>query len=85
LSQDADSQAPAKKTKADGKIKNLYKGIFCLASETYIRRTHAYSAEQAKMLMISRIAKEKKLINGGGLFKVFDGHLQNFIVELEKK
>ena len=84
MSQDANSQDSAKKTKDAGKSKCLYKGIFCLASETYVRRTQAYSEAQAKAQMIRKIAKDKGLVNGGGLYKVFDGHLDNFVIEKEK-
>jgi len=34
--------------------------------------------------MIRKIAKDKGLVNGGGLYKVFDGHLDNFVIEKEK-
>jgi hypothetical protein len=71
------------KTKAIGKDKRLYKGIFMLGSKTIIRRTKAHSAQQAKVFMIQRIAKEKKVANVGCLIKVFDGHLDNFIIEEE--
>jgi len=54
-----------------------------LGSKTIIRRTKAHSAQQAKVFMIQRIAKEKKVANVGCLIKVFDGHLDNFIIEEE--
>lgn len=66
-----------------GKDKRLYKGIFVLGRETIIRRTQAHSEKQAKVFMIQRIAKEKRLANVGCLAKVFDGHLDNFIIEEE--
>jgi len=84
LSQDANSQDQQQQTKDTGKSKHLYKGIFCLASETYIRRTQAFSEAQAKAQMIRKIAKDKGLVNGGGLYRVFDGHLNNFVIEKER-
>ena len=72
--------------KATGKKKKsklLYRGYFNLGSEILIRRAYAYTELQAKTLMIRRIAGEKKLSGMGGLFRVFDGHLENYKIELE--
>ena len=67
------------------KSKILYCGFFNLGNEVIIRRAYAFTELQAKTLMIRRIAKEKGLSGMGGLFKVFDGHLENFKIEEEKK
>jgi len=67
------------------KSKVLYRGYFNLGSEIIIRRAYAYTELQAKTLMIRRIAGEKKLSGMGGLFRVFDGHLENFKIEKEHK
>jgi deferrochelatase/peroxidase EfeB len=61
----------------------LYKGCFNLSREIIIRRAYAYSKEQARALLIRRIAKEKGLAGSGGLFKVFDGSKDNYSIEIE--
>lgn len=67
--------------KAIGKAKRLYKGIFILGGQTLIRRTKAHSAKQAKNFMLQRIAKEKKVAHVACLIRLFDGHLDNCIIE----
>ncbi len=69
------------RSKATGKAKRLYRGIFVLGNQTLIRRTKAYSKEQAKTFMIQQIAKKMKVSNVACLMKVFDGHLDNFTIE----
>ena len=65
------------------KPKILYRGYFSLSGGVIIRRAHAYSENQAKVMMLRRIAKEKGLAGMGGLFKVFDGNKENFKIEVE--
>jgi hypothetical protein len=63
--------------------KVLYKGYFNLSNEIIISRAYAFTELQAKTLMLRRIAKDKGLIGMGGLFKVFDGHIENYKIEEE--
>lgn len=67
------------------KSKTLYRGVFSLSNAVIIRRAYAYTEKQAKTMMIRRIAKEKGLAGMGGLFKVFDGTKDNFVIEVENK
>ena len=63
--------------------KELYKGMFNLGSEIIIRRTYAKSEKQAKCFMLNRIIKEKGLVKGGWVYKLFDGTKDNYSVKKE--
>lgn len=59
--------------------------MFNISNQVIIRRVCAYSEAQAKNFMIRRIAKEKHLSGTGGLFKVFDGTKDNYVIEKESE
>lgn len=63
----------------------LYRGVFNLGREIIIRRTQAVSPAQAKVNFLRRIIKEKGLIQGTWIYKLFDGHLDNFNIEIEQE
>jgi hypothetical protein len=68
------------------KKRKFFKGVFSLGGELIVRYLYAQTDKQAKVFFLRRIAKEKGLAGLGGLFKVFDGHLNNFeIIEEEEK
>lgn len=57
--------------------------MFNLGGQVIVRRTCAYSEEQAKNFMIRKIAHEKRLAGTGGLFSVFNGTKDNYVIESE--
>jgi len=77
LQQDANSELKATGKKA----KRLYEGIFVVGSRVIIKRTKAYSKKQAKIFMIQQLAKELKVSNAACLMRVFDGHIDNYVIE----
>jgi len=75
--------ARIKKVK-EKKKKVLYKGVFNFSHEMIIKYLCAFTANQAKVLMMRRIAKEHG-VSYGCVFDLFDGSKDNFRIEEEKK
>ena len=83
LSGRGNSEADATSNRKGTGSKKRYRGVFNLGGQVIVRRTCAYSEEQAKNFMIRRIAAEKRLSGTGGLFSVFNGTKDNYVIEPE--
>lgn len=74
------------KSKATGiaKSKKLWRGVFNFRHQIVIRYLQAYSADQAKVLMMRRIAQEHG-VPYSYVFRLFDGSIDNFEITEEKE
>lgn len=74
------------KSKATGiaKHKKLWRGVFNFRHQVVIRYLQAYSAAQAKVLMMRRIAQEHG-VPYSYVFRLFDGSIDNFEITEEKE
>jgi len=64
-------------------VKKLYKGIFVLNRETFIEYVYAYTVNQAKNIIIRRIARKHGVIPII-VFGYFKDHPGSYIVKEEK-
>jgi hypothetical protein len=80
-----DTTDTTKYYKKVGKMeKQLWMGAFMFNRECHIRYTYAFSAIQARMVMIRRMAKEQE-INPRVIFGYFKDHPDRAIITIEKK
>ncbi len=64
--------------------KRLWRGVFNFRHQIVVRYLRAYSAEQAKVLMMRRIAKEHG-VPYSYVFGLFEGHQDNYTISEEYK
>lgn len=62
--------------------KSLYRGLFSYNCELKELYAYAYTKNQAKTVMIKRLAKVHD-INPAIVFKLFDGNKENFEITIE--
>ncbi len=72
----------AKKQKTAAK--RLWRGVFNFRHQIIVRYLQAYSAAQAKVLMMRRIAHEQD-VPYAYVFGLFDGSIDNFEITEEKE
>jgi hypothetical protein len=64
------------------KLKNNYKGLFCYRSEMKVEYAYAYSADQAKLIMMRRLAKKQGVIPSV-VFNYFKEHENSCDIRIE--
>ena len=63
-------------------VKQVWKGVFMYQRECAIRYAHAFSAQQAKVIMIRRLADEHG-IDPRVVFGYFRDHPQGVTIQIE--
>lgn len=62
--------------------KTLWRGLFNYSHEICIEYIHAFSPEQAKVIMCRRLAKKHE-VHPSHVFALFDGSRDNFSIAVE--